>query len=46
MCEVIIAGSLNFKLAASRFVNVTQEVINVIEENRILKSIKDAKKLA
>ena len=42
---MIIAGTLNFKIADSHFVNVTQEVINVIlEENSVQKSIKDATK--
>ena len=30
--EVIIAGVLNCKVAASRFVNVSAEVVNVLEE--------------
>ena len=33
--EVIIAGVLNCKVAASRFVNVSAEVVNVLEENKI-----------
>ena len=36
-----MAGALNFKMADSRFVNVTEEGINAIEENTILKSSKD-----
>ena len=41
--SVIIAGMLNFKIADLRYVNVTQEVINVIiEKNSIQKSTKDA----
>ena len=42
--EVIIAGMINFKIAASRFVNVTQGVINEIKENIVLKSTKDTSK--
>ena len=38
---MIIAGTLNFKIADSHFVNVTQEVL---EENSVQKSIKDATK--
>lgn len=38
--EVIIAGVLNCKVAASRFVNVSAEVVNVLEENTIAKSTK------
>ena len=40
--EVIIAGVLNRKVAASRFVNVSAEVVNVLEENTIAKSTKFA----
>ena len=40
--EAIIAGTLNFKIAASRFVNNSGEVINPIEENSIAKGTKDA----
>lgn len=40
--EVIIAGVLNCKVAASRFVNVSAEVVNVVEENTIAKSTKFA----
>ena len=36
--------STNFKMAALRFVNVTQEVINMIEEDTILKSTQGANK--
>ena len=32
-CEVSIAGALNFKMAASRFVNLSDEVINATGEN-------------
>ena len=40
--EVIIAGVLNCKVAASRFVNVSAEVVNVLEENIIAKGTKFA----
>ena len=40
--EVIIAGVLNFKVSASRFVNVSAEVMNVLEENTIAKNTKFA----
>ena len=40
--EVIIAGVLNFKVSASRFVNVSAEVVNVLEENTIAKNTKFA----
>ena len=40
--EVIIAGVLNFKVFASRFVNVSAEVVNVLEENTIAKNTKFA----
>ena len=36
--------SRNFKMAALCFVNVTQEVINMIEEDTILKSTQEANK--
>ena len=32
MFEVIIAGALNFKMAASGFVSVTKEVMNMIKK--------------
>ena len=32
MFEVIIAGALNFKMAASGLVSVTEEVINTIKK--------------
>ena len=39
--ETIAAGVLNFKLAASRFVNGTQKkVMNAMDENTTLKSQK------
>ena len=40
--EVIIAGVLNCKVAASRFVNASAKVVNVLEENTIAKSTKFA----
>ena len=40
--EVIIAGVLNCKVAALRFVNVSAEVVNVVEENAVAKSTKYA----
>ena len=39
-----MVGMLNFKIAASRFVNVTQGVINEIKENTILKGTNDTSK--
>ena len=42
--EVIIAGGLIFKMAASRFVDVSEEEINMMKENAIPKSTKDATK--
>lgn len=39
--EVSIAAALNFKISALRFVNVTEEVTNAIEENSIPKNPKD-----
>ena len=42
---MIIAKALNFKMATSSFVNVSEEVISAIEENSTAKSPKDAKKL-
>ena len=36
--------TLDFKMATARFVAITQEVINVIEENTTLKSTKDHSK--
>ena len=41
--EVIIAGG-QFKIAASRFVNVSQEEINLVKENAIPRNTKDATK--
>ena len=40
--DVIIAGVLNCKVSASRFVNVSAEVVNVLEENTIAKNTKFA----
>ena len=42
--EVIIAGGQIFKIAASRFVNVSGEVINLMKENAIPRSTKHATK--
>ena len=39
-----MAGALNFKMAASHFVNVTKKVLNAIEENPTAKCTKDATK--
>ena len=40
--KVIITEALNFKMTALHFViNVTKEVINMIEENSVVKSSKD-----
>ena len=38
--EVITTGVLNSQMDASRFLNVTEEVIDAIEENLIPKSTK------
>ena len=40
--EVIVAGG--FKIAASRFVNVSEEQINLMKENAILRNTKHATK--
>ena len=37
-----MAGTLNFRGAVSRFVNVFAEVMNAIAKNSIAKSTKDA----
>lgn len=42
---MIIAKALNFKMATSSFVNVSEEVMSAIEENSTAKSPKDAKRL-
>ena len=42
--EVIIAGGQTFKKAASRFVNVSEEEINLMKENAILRDTKHARK--
>ena len=39
-----IAGGQIFKIAASRFVNVSEEEINLMKENAISRNTKDAKK--
>lgn len=43
--EVIIAGGPIFKMAASRFVNVSTEEMNIIKENAIPRKTKHATKL-
>ena len=42
--EVIIAGGQIFKMAASRFVDVSDEEINLVKENAIPKNTKHAAK--
>ena len=42
--EVIIGGAQIFKITASRFVNVSQEEINLMKENVIPRNTKHAKK--
>ena len=42
--EVSIAGGQIFKIAASHFVNVSGEVINLMKENAIPRSTKHATK--
>ena len=42
--EVIIAGGQILKIAASRFVNVSAEEINIMKENAIPKNTKHATK--
>ena len=42
--EVIIVGGQIFKIAASRFVNVSEEEINFMKENVILRNTKHATK--
>ena len=42
--EVIIAGGQIFKIAASRFVNVFEEEINLMKENAIPRNTKHATK--
>ena len=41
---MIIAGGQIFKLAASRFVNVSEEEINLMKENAISRNTKHATK--
>ena len=43
--EVIIAGGQIFKTAASRFVDASEEEINVMKENAIPRNTKQATKL-
>ena len=40
--EVIIAGGQIFKIAASRFVNVSEEEVNLMKENAIPRNTKHA----
>lgn len=40
--RLIIAGALNLKMAGLHFVNVSEEVIDIIVENSIVKSTKCA----
>ena len=42
--EVIIADAQIFKIAASRFVNVSEEEINLMKENTIPRNTKHASK--
>ena len=42
--EVIIAGGQIFEIAASRFVNVSEEEINLTKENAIPRNTKHATK--
>ena len=42
--EVIIAGGQIFKIAASRFVKVSEEEINLMKENAIPRNTKHATK--
>ena len=42
--EVIIAGGQIFKIAVSRFVNVSEEEINLMKENAIPRNTKQATK--
>lgn len=42
--KVIIAGVLDFTMAASHFLKVIQEVISAVEEISFLNSTKDASK--
>ena len=42
--QVIIAGGQIFKITASRFVNVSEEYINLMKENAIPRNTKHATK--
>ena len=42
--EMITAGGLIYKIAASRFVNVSEEEINLMKENAIPRNTKHATK--
>ena len=43
LLEATTAGAPNLRMTASRYVNVSEEVINVIQKNLIAKSTKNAK---
>ena len=43
--EVILAGGQIFKMAASRFVDVSEEEINLMKENAIPRNTKHATKV-
>ena len=45
LLKATIARAPNLRITASRYVNVSEEVINVIQENLIAKSTKNAKRL-
>ena len=45
LLKATIARASNLRITASRYVNVSEEVINVIQENLIAKSTKNAKRL-
>ena len=45
LLKATIARAPNLRITASRYVNVSEEVINVIQENLIGKSTKNAKRL-
>ena len=44
-CEVIVAGGLNFKVAALRFVTVSEEMINAIVYHLIVHQMQTAQKM-
>ena len=45
LLKATIARTPNLRITASLYVNVSEEVINVIQENLIAKSTKNAKRL-